>query len=207
MTFEPIPDPTPSPFRPSLRTALLVILVGLSAVLASLTDKSEAAEALALARTEQPPANAARWNGAQIQWRDFETGLAEAQATGKPIFLQLHATWCGFCRRLSRQFVNPAVVALADRYVMVLADIDRQPTIARAYAHDGGYVPRSMVLTPQGWLVSRIDNNQESYVYALSSRSASALTRMLEEGLAYFEASEADRLAWPAAWSDAWRTH
>ena len=50
---------------------------------------------------------------------------------GKPLLVEYHAPWCGYCRRL-----EPAFTRVAEEYAQVLTavriDIDKEPALAEA---------------------------------------------------------------------------
>ncbi len=214
MTFEPTPMSNPSALKPSLRFILLLVLIGLAGLFAHLTDtaaaqtaNSVAVQGLSRTTTGAMPAHASAapngadaWNGDHIDWMSFDAGLAEAQRTNKPVFLQVHATWCGYCKQLRRQFNDPEIVGLSKGFVMVLLDIDEAPQIAAAYRHDGTYVPRSMILTQRGHLVARIDNNRRDHIYAISGRSPRGLRSVMIEAQAYFSSNQNAQVNWPGVW-------
>src|SRR4029077_12479238 len=54
------------------------------------------AAALALA-TFAPAAYAA-----EINWRDWNTGLAEAAASKRPVVVDVYTDWCGWCKRMEK---------------------------------------------------------------------------------------------------------
>ena len=75
------------------------------------------------------------WLGAEAKTRppelpfltDLATGLEIARKEDKPLVVTFIAAWCPICDRLKREVLpDPALVALADQFVWVRVDIDRQ---------------------------------------------------------------------------------
>ena len=55
-----------------------------------------------------------------INWKIYDQGIAEAKKTGKPIFVQFFATWCGYCRKMDQETFSDASVQQAlDKFVSV----------------------------------------------------------------------------------------
>lgn len=111
---------------------LLVIVAFLP--LAGLTqDKAAAAKPDAVIK---PPTVAAAPNtpapgGADIVWYDYDDGLKLAQKTGKKIFLEFTAKWCGYCKRMhATTFKDPDIIKMFnDNYVTVSVDGDSPDTL------------------------------------------------------------------------------
>jgi protein-disulfide reductase (glutathione) len=120
------------------------------------------------------------WNDSQIKWLSFDDGLREAGRTGKPILAVFYAEWCPHCAEYSQLFRDPEVVDRARDLVMVRVNSDEQPDISARYAPDGEYIPRTMVLRPDGALVASIHGGQRSYRYFLDHDSSHELLGVMK---------------------------
>ena len=107
------------------------------------------------------------FNDEQIEWLFLEDGLTRAQEITRPILMLAHATWCPHCRQTKNIYRDAEVVDLMQWYVPVLVDIDRQPEISQRYAPDGDYVPRHMILMPDGTHVTEAKGPYEEYDYLI----------------------------------------
>ncbi|MBI1384576.1 MAG: hypothetical protein GC150_06675 [Rhizobiales bacterium] len=131
-------------------------------------------------RADQPPRDAQDWNGAEIVWHDYASGLAQAERTGKPVLTVFHANWCPHCRTFRAVFKSPDIVSLAKSFVLVIVNIDDEPAINRKYAIDGGYVPRTMVLDAKGVVRTALrDQQAREYQYFVDPRSPDALLELM----------------------------
>jgi len=133
------------------------------------------------------PANASvenrKWNGAKIDWYDLKHGLMVAKHSGKPIFMVIHTTWCPHCKTYSKAFFNRRVEKLAKKFVFVLVDQDRSKSIARYYAPDGQYIPRTMILTPDGELDASMKASRRAPAYFIDPESPYALQSYLQAAI------------------------
>ncbi len=134
----------------------------------------------------EEPKSANRWNSAKIDWKTFDDGLSEARSANRPVLVVFHTTWCPHCRRYRRQFYNPAVVKLSRSMVMVLVDRDTEADINARYGAYGVYIPRTMVLSPRGKLVSGITGPYKDYPHLLDTGSPGDLQRMMKSALAKY---------------------
>lgn len=59
-------------------------------------------------------------------WRGWDTGLKEANASGKPILVDVYTDWCGWCRRMDRDVYSRADVKeyLGKRFVAIKLDAE-----------------------------------------------------------------------------------
>lgn len=122
------------------------------------------------------------FNDEGISWWSYEKGLTEAMQENKPVFLLVHADWCPTCRACRAQFFDQRVMELSDDFVFIIVDTDSEKDIARRYAADGGYIPRSMILTPNGRHLERLNSGRADYRWYLHPNHPYELIRMLTEG-------------------------
>lgn len=66
------------------------------------------------------PTNATSHAAGPVSWKNYDTGLKMAKSSGKPVFVQFFATWCGYCRKMDQEtFTDTAVQAELDKFVTV----------------------------------------------------------------------------------------
>lgn len=144
---------------------------------------------------EEPPASIARaapgnaaaagetWNAAQIDWQPYEAGLARARAENKPVCLVLYTGWCPHCRNYSRVFDDAKVVEQAKRFVMIRLNADEHQDVASKFQPDGGYVPRTFFLSPDGQLAADIHAPRPKYMYFYDERNPASLMGGMADAL------------------------
>ncbi len=137
--------------------------------------------AMRAARPAAKPAAAGEtWNAAQIDWQGYEGGLARAKAQNKPVCLVLYTNWCPHCRNYSHVFDDPRVVERAKDFVMIRANADDEPEVAGKYAKDGGYIPRTFFLAPDGGLWADIHAPRPKYLYFFDEKDPGSLLGAME---------------------------
>jgi len=85
-----------------------------------------------------------------IPWRaDYDAGVAEARAAGKPVMLYFTADWCEPCKRMKRTtWADPAVRDALAGHVPIRIDIDKSPAMAKRFGVNS--VPRLIILDDAG---------------------------------------------------------
>jgi thiol:disulfide interchange protein len=93
---------------------------------------------------------------APFSWgHDFTAALAQAKASGKKVFVDFEATWCGPCKTMDEWIWTDADVAarLGAGFVGVKLDGDIEKTIVTRYAVKG--YPTMLVLDAAGTEAAR----------------------------------------------------
>lgn len=128
--------------------------------------------------------SAQAWNGKRIKWHSYSSGLKKAQKTGKPILMVFEAKWCKVCRHYRKVFYKQQVVKLAKKMVMIKIDISKNRKLQAKYSIDGGYIPRTMAFSSQGYHYEGIVGSHDQYKYFLNPRHAGDLIQMMKRAVA-----------------------
>lgn len=63
------------------------------------------------------------------EWHEFEEALAIAASTGKPIFIDVGAPWCGWCQKMKKEVYPELGGTLSEKYIFTR--LNRDDTISR----------------------------------------------------------------------------
>lgn len=121
-----------------------VVVVGVVALVAGCQQSQQSAE-----RSRGAP------EAEQIAWEhDFDEGMAKAVQEGKPLMVDVFATWCPPCKLLDEQVFSRADVGEAsESFVTVRVDGDKHPDL-REKLNVGSY-PTVLFLMPDGTEIGR----------------------------------------------------
>ncbi|MFO0589299.1 MAG: thioredoxin family protein [Polyangiaceae bacterium] len=132
-------------------------------------------------RHAPPPGAGESWNNDKIEWFTYDGGLEEAKATRKPILLVFFTTWCPHCKNFSKVFEDPQITARAKDFVMVRVDADQDSDLAKRFSKDGGYIPRTFFLSPDGTPDYDIHAPRPQYTYFYDERNPASLLAGMDE--------------------------
>ena len=101
----------------------------------------------------------------------FEAGSARAAGQSKPMLVFFTAEWCHFCHQMAKEaFTHPQVVSLADHFVCILVDADREPEVCRQFQVTG--YPTIQFLSPRGVPLERIVGKKPGRQLMMAMQSA-----------------------------------
>jgi len=129
------------------------------------------------------PAYAHDWNDQAIAWKGYEDGLAAAKKEKKPICLIVYTEWCPHCANYAKVFSDPKVVLQARKFVMIRLDQDKEKTLVAQFAPDGGYIPRTMFLTPDGKLDPDVHAPRDQYKFFYDEKDAASVLAGMDAAL------------------------
>lgn len=131
----------------------------------------------------QPALAGGDWNDAQISWKSYEDGLAEAKENKKPVCLVIYTEWCPHCTNYSKVFHDPKVVEQAKSFVMIRVDKDKHQEISSKHALDGQYIPRTYFMSSSGEIDPGIHAPRDKYKYFYDERNPASVLAGMESAL------------------------
>lgn len=126
---------------------------------------------------------ASGYNDAAIRWHGLDEGLAEAKASGRRVLLVVTDPVDPVCLAYRAMFFDAAVVAALGGFVPVLVDQRNEGGQAARYAPGGAYVPRTMVLSPDGAVLAQFNSGWADYPYFYAPDIPAALVSVLNAAL------------------------
>jgi protein-disulfide reductase (glutathione) len=123
--------------------------------------------------------------GSHYAWISWSEAKTVARQQNKPIMVILHKSWCGACKRLKPLVAgSKAMLDLSDKFVMVNAEDDEDPSNDPSFSIDGGYIPRIIFLDPSGDIRPEFSNKKRSEKFKYFYPSSDEIIPTMEEILA-----------------------
>jgi thiol:disulfide interchange protein len=89
------------------------------------------------------------------------------------------AEWCHFCHQMADEaFTDPQVVRLAENFVCILVDADREPAICRDYQVSG--YPTIQFLSPRGVPLERVVGKKPGHQVLIAMQAALQIVALRE---------------------------
>lgn len=125
---------------------------------------------------------ASGWNNENIEWFDFEGGVAKAAHSGKNIFVLVHTTWCPYCKKYKKVFQDPRVVSQSANFVMIMVDRDIEPKLNDRLGPPGeGFVPRTLFFNSKMKLISGAASKDSSYPHLINYDGPDELLAVMQK--------------------------
>ena len=141
------------------------------------------------------PKMAEFWNGAEIAWQNVGPGIQESSRTGKTVVMVFHASWCSSCKRYREVWKDPGVVAASRDLVMILVDVDSEPTANGAFSPDGTYVPRTIFYSPEGDVMKDLRGKDPEYPHTIDLDNPAELRTLMQKAAKMTAAPAPDKRA------------
>jgi len=91
----------------------------------------------------------------EIQWHEYEEGMALASSNNMPVMIDFYTEWCGYCRKMDDEvYVNDEVIELSKNFVNIKVDCGARPDLRQKYAVMG--YPTIVFLNSNGDEVYRV---------------------------------------------------
>lgn len=102
--------------------------------------------------------------------RGYEAGVRAAMRENRPLLVFFTAQWCHYCHEMADEtFTDPRVRQLADRFVCVWVDADREAEVCQALGVQA--FPTVQFLSPRGAPLKRLVGKQEAAQLAYAMRA------------------------------------
>ncbi|RNC69003.1 MAG: DUF255 domain-containing protein [Desulfuromonadales bacterium] len=97
-----------------------------------------------------------------VPWLEsHDQGIDKAKQEQKPAVLVLYADWCQWCKKIfGETAVDPRIKAVADRFVWIRVNSDKEKVFKEQYGQDG--YPMIVLLDRQGKVARKLDGFRDA---------------------------------------------
>lgn len=98
-------------------------------------------------------------SGEELAWfqDDFDAASAEAEASGKPLLIDMYADWCGPCRTLGEEyFTSEEMSPVLSRFVLLRIDVDNPDMAQYSQRYNVSAIPCVVIAHADGTEIDRI---------------------------------------------------
>ena len=135
--------------RQNRQRFVLILLVACACIASACVDLTQT-------DADAPQPTAEGESAAEITWHSYDEGMQIAGEQNKPAMIDVYTSWCRYCKDLDRLvYPDPNVIRLADDFVCIKIDADKQRDLAAQYNPRGG-VPVVIFLRSDGTEVHRL---------------------------------------------------
>ncbi len=96
----------------------------------------------------------------KIKWYSYKKGIAQGKKEGKKIYINFHADWCRYCKKMDKEtFKNKSVISyLNENFISIKVDSDKERSTSSEFNVKG--LPDNWFLTEKGERIG----NQPGYL-------------------------------------------
>lgn len=102
----------------------------------------------------------------KVEWQsDMKRAALESQRSGKPILIQMTASWCSYCHKMLKEtFTDPAIAKqVNEQFVPLLLDADEHEKVVETLAITS--FPSTIIISSDFDEIGRIDGFHQPAVY------------------------------------------
>ena len=90
----------------------------------------------------------------EISWYSYSEGFEKAKSSGKPVFMDVWAPWCGPCQKMEEDvYTDGQVIQKSEKFISIKVNADENRGLAQEYGVSS--IPTLIFLTPDNQVIKR----------------------------------------------------